>query len=184
MKHSSSRHEKISRTALLGITAAAAPAVSFLEHALTAALPLPPGVKPGFSNVIVMFVCFSMGLPSALLIAALKSGFIFLISGASAGFISLFGGVFSVLSMHLCVKFFKNKLSYTGISVASAVMHNAGQLIASSLIVGSALYLAYAPVLLITGIIFGCVTGMILHAVMPALLKITNIIFHNIDSED
>ncbi len=184
MKKTSSNHAKISKTALLGITAAAALAVSFFEHALTAALPLPPGVKPGLANVVVMFVCFTMGLPSALILAALKSGFIFLISGAASGFISLCGGLLSVVSMSVCRKIFKDRLSYIGISVVSAVMHNFGQLVASSITVGSALYLAYAPVLLISGILFGCVTGMILNAVLPALLHTFFINFQNTDSED
>lgn len=184
MKKTSSNHAKISKTALLGITAAAALAVSFLEHALTAALPLPPGVKPGLSNIIVMFVCFTMGLPSALVLAAIKSGFILLISGAASGFISLAGGVFSVAAMSLCRRLAGKKLSYIGISVISAVMHNLGQLVASSLTVGSPLYLAYAPVLLVSGIVFGSVTGTILNAVMPALLHTVFNIFQNTDSED
>ena len=161
------------RTAFLGITAAAVLAVSFFEHTLTAALPLPPGVKPGLSNIIVMFVCFTMGLPCALITAAIKSGFVFLVSGAVSGFISLCGGILSVASMSLCKKLLKKRLSYIGISVISAVMLNMGQLAASSLTVGSALYLSYAPILLISGVFFGIVTGLILNSVMPALIKLS-----------
>ena len=180
----STRHDKLSKIAFLGITAAAALAVSFTEHALTAALPLPPGIKPGLSNVIVMFVCFTMGLPSAMIIAAIKSGFVLLMSGAASGFISLCGGLLSAAAMRLTQKLCRGRLSYTGISVISSVCHNAGQLIASSLTAGSALYLSYAPVLLLSGILFGAVTGMILNSVMPALLKLSNNTFYHKDSED
>lgn len=174
----------IIRTAFLGIFAAAALAVSFAERSLTAVLLLPPGIKPGLSNIIVMFVCFTAGLPSALLLAAIKSGFTALVSGALSGFISLCGGLLSVVAMWGCKKIGKDKLSYTGISVVSAVMHNAGQLVASSLAVGSALYLSYAPVLIISGILFGCVTGLILRSVMPALIRISENFVNNKDSED
>ena len=171
MKKEKSPDKTVQRLTLTGICAAAALAVSFFEHILTAALPLPPGVKPGLSNIVVMFVCFSLGLPSALAVAAIKSGFICLMSGALSGFISFCGGALSVLTMRLCFRAFKNRLSYMGISILSAAAHNAGQLAASSLSVGSSLYLAYAPVLLASGIIFGSVTGIILNTVMPALLR-------------
>lgn len=151
--------------------AAAALAVSFLERALTSGLPFPPGIKPGLSNVVVLFACSALGLPYALGIAAVKSGFVMLVNGPTAGFISFAGGLLSVLAMFALLKLNKKeKASYTGISVIAAVCHNAGQLAASSLTVGSALYLTYAPVLLIAGAVFGTVTGLILNAVMPALL--------------
>ena len=56
--------------------------------------------------------------------------------------------------------------------MVSAVLHNLGQLTAASLLVGSALYLWMAPVLLVSGVAFGAVTGLLLNAAMPSLLKI------------
>ena len=50
--------------------------------------------------------------------------------------------------------------------------HNLGQLAAASLLVGSALYLNWLPVLLLSGVGFGLLTGVILNAVMPALVKL------------
>lgn len=165
-------HKKLTTMTLTAILAAAALAVSFLERAVTAFLPLPPGIKPGLSNIVVMFVCSSLGLPYALAVALIKSGFVLLVSGTTAGFISLAGGLLSVLTMFALLKLNKKeRFSFTGISVLSAVAHNAGQLAASSLTVGSALYLSYAPVLLVTGVLFGLITGTILNAVMPALIN-------------
>lgn len=167
-------HKKITKLTFTGVLAAAALAVSFIERTLTGLLPLPPGIKPGLSNIIVMFACSSVGLPAALGIAAAKAGLAFFVSGAVSGFISLSGGILSVLTTFVLNKFRGEKLGFTGISVASAVMHNAGQLIASSLAVGSALYLSYAPVLLLSGIAFGFITGVILNAVMPEINKVFN----------
>lgn len=160
------------KTAITGILAALTLALAFIERILCAGLPLPPGVRPGLSNVAVMFSCIALGLPFAMGIILIKAGFVMLSAGFYAGVISAAGGVLSVISVCILSKAFSQKLSYMGISAVSAVLHNFGQLLAATILVGSGLYLWYAPVLLLTGILFGCVTGLLLNAVMPALLKI------------
>lgn len=166
------KHRKLMKLAVTAMLAAVALAMSFFERLLTAGLPLPPGVKPGLGNIAVMFACAALGLPSALLIIFIKAGFTLLTFGAAAGFLSLCGGLLSVLTLFALLRLKRGKLTYTGVSSVSAVMHNMGQLIGSSLMVGSALYLSWLPVLLVSGVIFGVVTGVILNAVMPALMKL------------
>ena len=165
------KHRRLTKLAVTAMLAAAALAMSFFENTLTAGLPL-PGVKPGFSNVAVLFACAALGLPHALALALVKAGFAFLTAGAAAGFLSLCGGVLSVLTMFLLLRLKGKKMTYTGVSAVSAVVHNMGQLIGASLLVGSALYLSWLPVLLVSGAVFGVVTGVILNTVMPALLKL------------
>ena len=87
------------KAALVGMLAAATLALSFIERALCASLPLPPGVRPGLSNIAVMFAAVALGLPFAMGIIVIKAGFVLLISGAYAGIISLSGGVLSVLGI-------------------------------------------------------------------------------------
>ena len=151
------------------LLAAAALAMSFFERLLTAGLPLPPGVKPGFANIAVLFACAAVGLPCALFIVILKAGFVFLTAGGVAALLSLCGGLLSALTMFALLKLRRKRMTYAGVSVCGAVMHNLGQLAAASLLVGSALYLSWLPVLLVSGAVFGLVTGVILNAVMPAL---------------
>ena len=151
--------------------AAAMLALSFIERLICASLPLPPGVRPGLSNVAVMFTCVTLGLPFALCMIVIKAGFVTLVSGAYAGIISLSGGMLSVLSFYALSKLFSKKLSYTGFSVVSAVMHNTGQMAAASALVGSALYMYLAPALLVSGAAFGVATGALLKVVLPALSK-------------
>ncbi len=146
--------------------------LSIIERAVTATLPLPPGVRLGLGNVLVMFAVVSLGLPYALGITVLKAGFVFLTGGAVAGLLSLSGGVLSVLTVFFAVRLFRNKLSYLGVSALGAVMHNMGQLIAVSLTLGGKAYLYLAPVLLLSGVVFGAVTGLTLNAVMPALARV------------
>lgn len=165
------KHRKLTKLAVTAMLAAAALAVSFFEHTLTAGLPLPPGVKPGFSNIAVLFACAALGLPAALFLAVIKAGFSLLLSGATAGFLSLCGGLLSVLTMFGLLRLPGKKLSYTGLSAVSAVVHNLGQLMGASLLAGSALYLSWLPVLLVSGVVCGAVTGVILNVLMPALLS-------------
>ena len=162
----------MTRLTVTAMLAAAALAMSFFERLLTAGLPLPPGVKPGFSNIAVLFACAAVGLPCALFIVVIKAGFAFLTAGATAGFLSLCGGLLSVLTMFALLKLKRERLTYAGISVCSAVAHNIGQLGAASLLAGSALYLSWLPVLLVSGAVFGAVTGVILNVVMPALTNV------------
>ena len=160
------------KTALTGILAALTLAVSVLERAVTATLPLPPGVRLGLSNVIVTFCCVELGLPFALAIILIKAGFLLLVSGPVAGFISVSGGVLSVLAVFAAKKLLKDKVSYFGICILSAVSHNLGQVLAASASVGSMMYFASAPLLLFAGIVCGAVTGAVLTAVGPAMKNV------------
>ncbi len=160
-------------TAATGISGALALALSFAERMLIAAFPLPMGIKPGISNIIVMFVCSSLGLIPALGICIAKAGFAALLSGAASGIISLCGGLLSVLTMYFSKKLFGKKISYTGISVISAVMHNMGQLAAASALTGSFIFGSILPLLLISGTAFGFVTGTVMNIILPYIHKLS-----------
>ena len=55
------------KTAFLGMMAALALVLSFLEGMLIPDIPfLPVGAKPGLSNVVTMFVASTMGFPGAI----------------------------------------------------------------------------------------------------------------------
>ena len=166
------KRQKLTALTVSAILAAAALAASFFERTLTAGLPLPPGVKPGLSNVAVTFACAVLGLPYALAVTLIKAGFTLLTAGPAAALLSLCGGLLSVLTTFFLLRLRSDKWSYTGVSAVSGVMHNVGQLAAASALVGSAMYLNWLPVLLFSGLGFGLLTGVILNAVMPALMKL------------
>lgn len=171
MKVSKSRFS-IRVTAATGMLGALMLAFSYIESVVTALLPLPPGVKPGIANIIVMFACASMGFGCALLLTLIKSAFAVIISGITAGFISLSGGLLSVAVTALLIKRAYGRLSFTGISVLGAMCHNAGQTAAACIILGSLYYAAYFPVLVISAVITGAVTGTVLNCIMPSLKKL------------
>ncbi len=155
------------KVAFLGLLFALALVLSLVEMAIPVSGLLPAGVKPGLSNIVTMYAVFFLGYGEAFSIAVLKSLFVFITRGATAAFLSVSGGVFSVLVM-LLLLLPKRKLSYLVLSVFGSVAHNLAQLLAASVLLGSdALY--YAPVLVISGVFMGVITGMLLRGVLPAL---------------
>lgn len=166
------------KTALAGILCALALALGFLESLLPPVPWLPPGAKPGFSNIITMFAAGNLGFPSAAMIALAKGLFAFVTRGFTAGIMSLSGGLLSAVAMYLLMRFAVRYLGLIGISVICALVHNLGQLVAAAFITGTASIAYYAPALALFGIATGAVTGIILRAVMPALDKIKKHFFN------
>ncbi len=154
------------RIALWGIFSALAVAVSAAESALE--LPfLPPGAKPGLSNVVTVTAAVMAGPGGAFYITAVKSLFALITRGVTAFILSFCGGMLSsavtVFMLGKCGKYF----SLVGISVAGAFAHNTAQLAAAIIITSSPALMYYAPVLWIFGIVSGLLTGIIIKAVRP-----------------
>ncbi len=162
---------KTQKIALLGILSAQALALSFFENLLPAVPFFPPGVKLGLSNIVTMFCAGTMGFLPAMCITAVKSVFVLLSRGVTAFLMSLAGGLLSTLAMCLAIKFAKNKSGYIGIAVISSVCHNFGQLLMSVIVTGTAAMFSYLPVLILSGVVMGIITGSVLKTVMPLLIK-------------
>ena len=93
-------YKKTRQIALSGLLFALAMALSFVEGTLV--IPgLLPGMKLGLANIVVMYALFFMGPGQALALDLLKAGFVFLVSGPTAGFLSFCGGMLSLLVMWL-----------------------------------------------------------------------------------
>lgn len=164
--------QKTYKIALLGMLAAVAMVLSYLESLLPTAAVLPPGAKPGFSNLVNMFAASALGLPYALCIAILKACFAGVMRGGTSFFMSLGGGILSTLAMYFLLRYAK-RLGFVGIGVLSAVCHNAGQLLVAAVLVGNASVLGYAPVLLLCALVAGTLTGLVFRAVYTPLSKAT-----------
>lgn len=163
-------YEKTKHIALSGLLFALAMALSFIEGSLT--FPgLLPGMKLGLANIVVMYALFFMGVRQALVLDLLKALFVFLVSGATAGFLSLCGGLLSLLVMWGLYSL-PRRPTWFIISVSGALAHNIGQLIGAGFLLGSTLSLYYAPVMLILGLLMGAVTAGTLRAILPALARL------------
>ena len=166
------RNEKTRRVALMGLLFALSVVLSFLEGTLTPLLGLPPGVKLGLANVVVMYALFFLGRGSAFTLVLLKSFFVLHTRGAMAGALSLGGGLLSLGVMAvLCL--FRSRPSVFILSVCGAITHNFGQLLVINLLMTQSVYtLYYAPVLLLSGLGMGALTSVGLKALLPALEKL------------
>ena len=164
------------RIARIGILLCLSLGFSYLEFLMPAFLPL-PGCKPGFANIVITFCACFCGLREALLLSLLRvclssllfaniTGLVFSLAGALCAYI--------VLSLFLLLR--PKNVSILGVSVASAAAHNAGQLLAASVVLGYGLrpntaVFSYFPALLCMGALTGTITGLLLYALFPALRR-------------
>ncbi len=162
---------KTKRICFMGLLFATAVVLSYLEGIVT--VPgLPPGIKLGLSNIVTMYCVFFLGAPNAYILAALKALSVLLMRGPTGALLSLLGGFISVTVMLLFTWSKKGGLSYLIISILGAIAHNMGQLLGSSLLMGTTLTLYYFPILILSGIGMGIVTGLVLKTLLPAVEKL------------
>lgn len=156
----------LTRTALM---LALITVLSVLENMLPPLPALPPGVHLGLSNIVTMYALFTIGKKTAVTLNTLKALFVFATRGAIAGALSFMGGMLSVFVIIALNALVGKKVSYTALSVAGAVFHNIGQLIGIAFILDNPAVVGYLPVLIVSGVVMGSVTGTILNVVMPRL---------------
>ena len=157
--------------ALTGVIAALGVGLSFLERLLTGLIPLPPGAKLGLANVAVTVALCCLGFGPALVAALARSGFVFLVSGGISAAMSLCGGMAALLVTAAGVRLMKRgaKISYFAVSVVSACVHNLAQLGAASFIGSAPPGLLTVGLLLLFGVVFGSITGIVLNVLVPVV---------------
>ena len=161
------RDKGTKRIALMGLLFALAMVLSYLES-LIPSIGM-PGIKLGLSNVVTMYCLFFIGPMPAIILALLKSGFVFLMGkGAVAVLLSAAGGLCSVLVMAGLAKL---KASKGATSIAGAVAHNIAQLAVAAWIIGMPVMVFYLPALVISGVVMGLITALILKYVTPAFSR-------------
>lgn len=158
--------DKSKNVALCGILLALSAAISAMESLI----PLPLGIKPGISNLPVMFAMSSIGGKYGFAVCFLKSVFVLMTRGVSAFFMSLTGGILSYIIMLFLYR--KTNVSIMLMSVFGALMHNFGQLSAASIIMSSFSVFGYSPVMIISGCIAGIITGTMLKLLFNAMHRI------------
>ncbi len=155
---------KLTRLALLG-------ALALIFGYIESLFPLPvsiPGIKLGLSNIVVLFVLIRLGAVESFFIMLIKVLLPALLwSGASGLLYSAAGGFLSWLFMTT----FKKHFSTVGISTLGGITHNAGQILAAALILGTGSVIYYLPFLIISGIIVGTLTGITCRIAMDRLEK-------------
>ena len=119
-----------------------------------------PGIRMGLANIITLIVLYTYGSKDAIYISILRVLLVGILRTglfSVAFYFSLFGSIFSIISM---IIFKKTKLSIIGVSIVGSIMHNVGQIIAALFLINTNL-IYYMPILLITSIITGTSIGFI-----------------------
>ena len=158
----------VKKLTTLSLSVALAMLLSFVESQIPP-LAAVPGVKMGLSNIVTVFLLYTLGVKSAALVSFVRVCLASLLFGSAVSLLySLSGAVLSFLVMLLLKKI--GRFSTVGVSVAGGVFHNAGQIIAAALIMETALIASYLPVLIVSGTIAGVCVG-VLAGMLTARLK-------------
>lgn len=161
------RESSVRKMARVSMLIAAAIALGWVERMIPLENVL-PGVKLGLANVVVLVALDRFGTKEAVLVMLLRvllSGFLF--STPSALIYSLSGGILSLLVMIPALHW--KKLSLIGVSVLGATFHNIGQWLAVVAVTQTAGISIYLPVLMLSGLACGFVTGLIAATVLRCL---------------
>lgn len=146
------------RLARYALLTALAMALSWLESLVPLAGAVPPGVKLGLTNLVVIFALYRMGLRDAAAISLVRVVLVAFTFGNSYSFAySLAGAALSLAVMALLKR--SGKFSLLGISVAGAVSHNIAQVLVAMAVMETARLAWYLPVLLVSGIAAGVCVG-------------------------
>jgi Predicted membrane protein len=162
---------KTRKLALMALLTAIALTIFVIENQIPAPVPI-PGVKLGLANIITLIAMKLLGRKEAgaVLLVRILMGAMFAGSPSTLLF-SAAGGTCAYLLMCLLVgRFGENQLWI--VSALAGVAHNAGQLLACSLVVKTPGIFAYAPVLAASGVITGVFTGFAAQYLLRALKKL------------
>lgn len=149
--------KKTKRLVLLAMLTAVAMILSYVESLLPSVGI--PGVKMGLANIAVIFALFRFGWKEAAALSLVRVVLVSLLFGSVGAMLySLAGAVLSLAVMALLRRI--DRFSTVGISVAGGVAHNAGQILMAMLILQTKQLLGYLPVLAVSGIAGGGLTGL------------------------
>lgn len=163
---------KARRIALCGVLTALALALSLAERMIPIQLLIPiPGVKLGLANVVTMFALLFLKPRDAYAILLCRVCLAAIFAGSVTSFLfSLLGGMLALTTTWILLRWKDRTFTMFGISAAAAAMHDIGQIIAAILVMGTTDVLAYLPLLLVSAIPMGLLTGAMIQ-VLSAHLK-------------
>ncbi len=119
-----------------------------------------PGLKLGLANIVSLFALIRLRRSDALTILVMRTLIVGTFTGLTAFLFSFTGGLLALAVMALLVPFEGKAFSLIGISLAGAAAHNLGQIAVAVALLGEwRLFFMYLPLLLITSIGTGALTG-------------------------
>lgn len=127
-----------------------------------------PGVKLGLANIVIVLALYMLPACQVFAIQLMRIVLVsFLFGNLSMMLYSLAGGMLSLVVMLLLNR--RDVFSITGVSIAGGVSHNIGQLIVAALVVQNLKIMFYFPIMIMAGLITGCLIGVLACRIKPVL---------------
>lgn len=150
---------KAKKVAYLGLMAALALILSYVEALFPPIYAAVPGIKVGLPNIVIIFMLYRFGLKEAAAVSLVRLAAVALLFGSVMTLAySLAGAVLSLTLMALCKRF--NIFTTVGVSVVGGVSHNLGQIIVAMIVMETAQIGYYMVILAITGTLAGVFIGL------------------------
>lgn len=158
---------KVKTLTKMALLAAAALILGWLDS-LIPLVPGVPGIKLGLSNLPLLYAVFYLSPWSTAVLMLVKVGLSSLLFGNAVGALySIAGGVLSVAVMLLLKRI--RSISVIPVSTFGGILHMIGQIAVGMLLLGVRPMLAYAPWLLVSGLLTGALLGVAARGVFFAL---------------
>lgn len=158
---SRSRMSKNRRYAVLTILVTNAILISLLEFLIPVPIPV-PGVKLGLANIITLIALVYLPVTDVISVVAIRCFVVALLTrGVMTLAFSMSGGILSALIMVLIYRRFSRYFSFKAISIVGALIHNTTQIFVASLLLGQFIVFYYLPILAVSALITGYITGKI-----------------------
>ena len=164
--------DRINHLCLLAVFTAVGMIFGFIESLLPLTF-IAPGIKLGLANVVITALFFLVSPFDALIVSVARIGLSALLFGTPVSLMfSAFGGLCAYLLLWICRPFYNRAFSFVGVSVLAATGHHFGQILAAVILFDGGVLLTYLPILLLAGIVTGCITGVLLNMMTPRLQKL------------
>ncbi len=146
------------KIALMGILAAVAIVLSYVDHLLPPIYAAVPGIKLGLANIISIIMLYDFSVKDTALVSLVRILTVTLVFGSVMTLpYSVAGAVLSITAMALLKK--TDLFSTIGVSIAGGICHNLGQILVAMVVTGTAEIGYYMIFLCISGILSGTLIG-------------------------
>jgi len=141
-------------------------ALSLVDSALSALIPVLPGFKLGLANVVSLYALYQLGGGYTVLICVVRSLLVAMFSGNMTMLLfSLGGGLASILVMFLLLR----RISVVKVSITGGAVHNAVQVLVAVLVTATPEVTLYLPFLVAAGAVSGLLMGILCSILLTRL---------------
>lgn len=153
------------RVALCGLLMAVMLILGWVEKQI----PLPHGIKLGLSNSVLIFAVYMLDVPTAYVLMIFKVFLSNLLFGnlGTTFLMGFAGGLLSLTAMVLISRI--KGMHPVTVSIVGGVFHNIGQVLMATILMENVVILSILPWLIISGLAFGALTGVVATMTMKHL---------------